>query len=152
MNKHLIVSGIAVLFICVGLSGCTEQSTVTDDSDKIELLDYNVKTSWSNTNDNGEFVSYEESGFYHNYPSEGEWISYVITGTVKNIAGRLLNTITVTAEFYDEDGNYLSQAQDNIFGGIANSYEEDFEIIVYTWHTQYFDNIESVSLSVKEGI
>ena len=30
MNKHLIVSGIVVLLICVGLSGCTEEVQDTD--------------------------------------------------------------------------------------------------------------------------
>ncbi len=32
MNKHLLVSGIAVLLICVGLSGCTEQTNNEDDN------------------------------------------------------------------------------------------------------------------------
>jgi len=32
MNKHLIVSGIVVLLICVGLSGCNEQQKSDDTS------------------------------------------------------------------------------------------------------------------------
>ncbi len=32
MNKHLIVSGIAVLLICVGLSGCEQVSNIGRDS------------------------------------------------------------------------------------------------------------------------
>jgi len=41
MNKHLIVSGIVVLLICVGLSGCTEQAAIKQENptDYIELQD-----------------------------------------------------------------------------------------------------------------
>ena len=33
MNKNLIVSGIAVLLICVGLSGCNEQATTAHEDE-----------------------------------------------------------------------------------------------------------------------
>ena len=33
MNKHLIVSGIVVLLICVGLSGCTDEVGLTNIGD-----------------------------------------------------------------------------------------------------------------------
>jgi hypothetical protein len=43
MNKHLIVSGIAVLLICLGLSGCTE----TNEEDKFigtwQMVDISVE-------------------------------------------------------------------------------------------------------------
>jgi len=46
MNKQLIIFGMAVLLICVGLSGCNEQTGDTSgDMNKVELVSYDVKTN-----------------------------------------------------------------------------------------------------------
>ena len=60
MNKHLIVLGIAVLLICVGLSGCTNEDNSQDGADA--------------SNDLAKFVGtwmYEESGGIYTFSSDG---------------------------------------------------------------------------------
>jgi len=60
MNKHLIVLGIAVLLICVGLSGCTNEDNSQDGADA--------------SNDLAKFVGiwmYEEIGGIYTFSSDG---------------------------------------------------------------------------------
>ena len=61
MNKHLIVLGIAVLLICVGLSGCTNNSDTEDVNE--EPSEYNLGESFIVGNIKYTFLSdyWEES-------------------------------------------------------------------------------------------
>ncbi|EMR73541.1 hypothetical protein MBGDN05_00777 [Thermoplasmatales archaeon SCGC AB-539-N05] len=58
MNKKLLIVGIAVLLICVGLSGCTQESTVTDESKIVGF--------WEIEDSSGE-----PSGIYFEFTSTG---------------------------------------------------------------------------------
>ena len=51
MNKHLIVSGIVVLLICVGLSGCNEEGKEKEKS-KTEL----IIGTWQRTDVGQEYI------------------------------------------------------------------------------------------------
>lgn len=60
MNKHLIVLGLAVLLICIGLSGCTNEDNSQDGADT--------------SNDLAKFVGTwvcEESGGIYTFSSDG---------------------------------------------------------------------------------
>ena len=95
LKKQLVIIGIAVLLICVGLSGCEETNEatqgfqVTGDTDKVNIIHHEI---WQRT-------TWQESG-----DSETSW---GITGTAKNIAGNMLDNITIEVRFFDSNNYYL---------------------------------------------
>ena len=150
-KKHLIVLGIAVLLICVGLSGCEESDKnndvdVTGDTSEIELLGYNITTTWWVVVYGGS-EKYEKSGFYHGYPSDAFNKQYKISGTVKNIAGKTLDKVNITANFYDSNNNFLASKTDskNIF---IDTYTWDFEIICSSIN-EYFEEIDHLKFEFE---
>ncbi len=118
MNKHLIVFGIVVLLICVGLSGCTENGDVIGDTSKVELVG---------------------TDFEHNRALDGTYYDYY-KGTVKNIAGYMLDRVRVNVKFYDGNNNFLFSKQDTIYN-LANTYTKDFSVTVYSYQS-YYENID----------
>jgi len=154
MNKHLIVIGIVILLLAVGLSGCTENADVSGDISKVDLVDYEVKTIWYTLGDEnperpGSFpvVENERDGFYHNYPNEQYTEpKYQISGTIKNIAGEMLDRIDITAKFYDINDNYLASKSATKYS-LADSYTWDFTIMYHSG--QYFENIDKVKFEFE---
>ena len=96
--KEVAILLIALIVISVGLSGCNEQSGQSSgNTDEVELVSYSVETQ--------KQYSYEKigDGFIHTEDS----YRYSIIGYVKNIAGKKLDQINVTARFYDSDNEFL---------------------------------------------
>ena len=158
MKKQLVILGIVVLFICVGLSGCEEKTgnggDTTGDTSKVELVSYDVKTTWQeptkyseNWNDPYDYVEKQQEGFFHISHPDSRYERYTITGTVRNIAGYKLDEIMITAKLYDSDGIYLTSSGDSVYD-IPDTYSEDFEIVV-SGNYEYFDNIESVKFEIS---
>jgi len=120
MKKKLIVTGIVVILITIGLSGCNESGQTAGDTDKIELVDYDVETKSIAVNT------------YDDYK--------LVSGTIRNIAGEPIHKVTVSVKFYDSNDNLLHTETDDVWD-IANSYTEYFEVAY--WHTdQYYENVD----------
>ena len=97
MNKHLILSGIAVLLICVGLSGCVSRRTPVSEGDVDLSID-------------GVLISSEleiEEYFSNETKTEvSNDTSYVIVSiSVDNREDKLLRVQTAMQSLTDDEGN-----------------------------------------------
>lgn len=142
MNKKLIIFGVAILLICVRLSGCNETSNNTvetsGETDKVELVEYDVKTEWSiRVGDSYEYQT--TNGINQNQPQNSEANSINILGKVKNIAGVKLDRIMIKAKFFDSNNNYLDEYSSYCWN-IANSYTDVFEI---RYWGEYVEDVDS---------
>lgn len=99
MNKKILISGIAILFICVGLSGCFESSKVSndeiktknDDASELDLMALNwlLDKGWNYYNDDPKVVSWQ------------------IMGSVTNTHSKMADYVQITGEWYDENNILL---------------------------------------------
>ncbi len=144
MNKdsfnNILVGGILIVVIFLILtifSGCTEQEAYGD-IDKVELLNYSIETQ---KYDNGYKTI--GNGFIHNSDAK----LYLITGTIKNIAGEMIDSIKITGKFYDNTNNFLRE-ENTYTGSIANAYTEDFRLRYYD-NEKYFENVCSVKFEFE---
>jgi len=154
MNKHLIVIGMTLMLLAVGLSGCTEQSNVIGDTDKVKITDYEVETNWLNYDN---FIFYNKSNFYHNYPLDSYYnysfhdkapiVWYSVSGHVMNIAGEFLDVIIVNAKFCDANNKVLAEESETLYD-LPDSYTDSFYISLNMSDTKYFDEIENVKFEV----
>jgi len=71
MNKHLIVLGIAVLLICVGLSGCEELNT-ENDGNTVSQSDRFIGT-WKNEGNSYEIITLFSDGACSYLGISGFW-------------------------------------------------------------------------------
>ena len=142
MEKQLII-GIAFLFICVGLSGCNEQSSI--ENDYVEISNVNVVTTWQSAY--GE--SGEHDGLYHDYPENSFAVYYVVTGAVTNIADKLIDKVTVKAKFYDNKNNYIASESDLLYGLYLDE-SQNFRISLGNYETNYFEQISEYELSITD--
>jgi len=58
MNRYLIVSGIVVLLICVGLSGCTDNVLNPEKNRFVGTLVHKIITEYENRTETLIFFSY----------------------------------------------------------------------------------------------
>ena len=72
----------------------------------------------------------------------------IVTGQIKNNAGYLLSRITVTANFYDKNNNYLVSRSEYI-DNLPNTYTEKFQIIINDHVTSYVSDIEHVQFKIE---
>ena len=165
MNKHLIVIGTAVLILVVGVSGCDEINKLSDnisgDEGLVEIYNVTVETRWNTYTSLGQTISHTENGFYHGVNSNDDGVGmliYKITGTVKNIAGRKLDRVTISAKLYDSSGNYLGSSNSALDGKVTNlpnTYTGKFSIeirspsILVAGAFKYFENVEDYELEVS---
>jgi len=164
-KKHPIAFGIVIILLVVGLSGCTDFG----ENKEVEIIDYEVTTNWKT----GDYVygitDHVEYGFYHNISDEevakgSQGIYYKISGTLKNIAGRKLDKITIDAVFYDIDGVELFDTDNpyqplydsGFIGNLPTDYTEDFTIKIYknlgttsAGTCKYFNKVESFSFVIS---
>jgi len=135
MNKKTIIIGVAVLLVCVGLSGCNEQGETFGDTNKVELVSYKVETYDGNTLLGEDFI--------HNEGAD----NYRIKGTIKNIAGYKLSRVTITVKFYDKNNIFLDSVDEDVYG-IPDTYTESFSIRAYTgsWFNDIdeFNSVDSI--------
>jgi len=158
MNKKITVLAIILLVVSVGLlSGCTNKSETSGDTDKVELVFYDVYTqaskdypatsdaNWETLSEGfkdeviPELVPFYEEGYHYG--------RYLVSGKVKNIAGEYLDKLNVIIIFYDSANNELYRDGDSI-SGLANSYTETFEG-VFRQYRDYFENVHHVSFEFE---
>jgi len=141
MKKQIIILGIAVLLICVGLSGCEELigngGGTTGNASKVELVSYNVETQ-------DYFGSRIGDGFIHDDNAK----RYEITGTIKNKASYKLDEVKVTAKLFDSNFIFLD-SKSTIVDGIPETYTEEFSISFHKNYTDGFENADSVRFDLE---
>ena len=133
MKKMLIFLIILLTSSSIFLSGCNKPSGLTSgDTDKVELVSYAVETQ--------KQYSYQKigDGFIHSEDAH----RYQITGTVKNIAGRYIDQINVTARFYDSDNEYLHS--ENFYVNYLNKRDTQNFIMMYYNYEENFEVVERV--------
>jgi len=129
MKKKLMIVGIIVILLTVGLGGYYLLSQKIGDINKVELVDYDVKS-----------YSYNLSA---DYPVE--WKE--ITGKVKNIAGTQISKIIIEVQFYDSNNNLLKTKNDSFYD-IASSYTKDF-MFEYSSTESYYENVDWNNIKFK---
>jgi hypothetical protein len=136
MYKKFVIGLILLLFMVV-FSGCNEQE-IYDDTDKIELLEYSIVTK-----------KYDEeyriigNGFIHS--DEAEF--YLINGTVINIADEILVSVNITAKFYNNKNNLLTE-KTTYLGGIPINNTREFGIYYFSYE-EYFEDICGVKFEFE---
>ena len=144
--KKTILLLIALIVISVGfLSGCDETTSnggITGDSDEVEIVNYKIETFGADLGSKPEKIG---DGFIHNEKAKNGY--YKITGTIKNIAGRMLNNITVKVDFYDRNHSYLASKSDYILN-LTNTNTDDFKVI-YLCYSSYFENIDQIEFDIS---
>jgi len=115
MKKHLVIIGIIALLVCVGLSGCNENKI--SGSNEIEIVSHSMETKIAYLSKLG----INEPG----YNGVGE--THEVTGTIKNIANRNIDTVRVTVRFYDS-GNDLLRTEITTVSYLAKGETDNFKV------------------------
>ena len=144
--KKTILLLIVIMVISVGfLSGCDETTSnggINGDSDEVELVNYKIETFGADLGKKPEKIG---DGFIHTEKAKNGY--YKITGTIKNIAGRMLNNITVKVNFYDINHTYLTSKSDYILN-LTNTNTDDFKVI-YLCYPSYFEYIDQIEFDIS---
>jgi len=157
MNRKILAVGTIVMLVCIGLSGCTDQ---TGNTDEIELVSYSVtteayshKTGWKNFGENfqpdalPEIVAHDPPYLSEEY-TKGR---YNILATVKNIAGHDISNCHITLNFYDTNDSYLFSKQINNFTGLPDTHTRvlgwDYRIDD-SKYGKYFEDIRDMNISM----
>ena len=135
--KKTILLLIAIMVINVGFfSGCNEKTN------EVELVNHKIETFGAELGMKPEKIG---DGFIHNEQAKNGY--YKITGTIKNIAGRLLNNITVKVDFYDRNHSYLTSESDYI-ENLANTNTYDFKVILLCFST-CFEDVDQIEFDIS---
>lgn len=113
MKKQLVIIGIFALLIGVGLSGC---NTNTLSNNEIEILSHNMETKMAYLSK----IGINEPG----YTGYGE--THEVTGTIKNIADRNIDRVSITIRFYDSS-NGLLHTETAIVSYLAKGETDNFK-------------------------
>ena len=153
--KKIILLLIAIMVISFGfLSGCTETTSdddITEDADEVELVNYTIETFGAEIGERPKKIG---DGFIHTELAKNGY--YQIEGTIKNIAGRTLNNITVKVDLYDKNHTYLgseySLPKELIYLPLNDKETADFKInIIYLYTESYFDEVEEIEFDILVG-
>ena len=144
--KKTILLLIGLMMISVGfLSGCNETTNngdTTEDSDLVELVNYYIETFGAELGMKPEKIG---DGFVHDERAKNGY--YKITGTIKNIAGRTLNNVTIKVDFYDINNTYLTSESDYV-ENLTNSSTYDFKIILLCY-SSCFEEVEQIEFDIS---
>jgi len=153
--KKLIILLIGIILINIGFfSGCIETTNnddLNEDTDKVEIVTYTIETFGAEIGERPEKIG---DGFIHNETAKNGY--YQIKGTIKNIAGRTLNNITVKIDLYDKNYTYLgseyTEPKDISDLPLSDKETADFEInIIYLYTESYFLEIEEIEFDILIG-
>jgi hypothetical protein len=137
MKKNILISGIFFIILVVGLNGCTEQD-ISGDKYRIELLEYSITTQ--KLDEENRTIG---NGFLHS--DEADF--YLINGTVKNISDELLISVNITAKFYNNTNNLLTE-RTTYLGGFPLNYTREFGIYYFSYE-EYFEEICGVKFAFE---
>lgn len=135
MKKQLLIIGIVAILVSVGLSGCNENNT--SGSNEIEIVSHNIETKTTYLNK----VGINEPG----YSGVGE--TKEVTGTIKNIANRNIDRVSITVRFYDS-GNDLLRTETTTVSYLAKGETGNFKVdfnVFEPYYAQYDHYTVSVS-------
>lgn len=159
MNNKLIAIGIILVILFVGLSGCNEldklSNNISGDEGLVEIHNVTVETRWLISQGFGSpSLDYTENGFYHgvNASDDGVYmLKYMISGTLKNVAGRKLSHITIRGKFYDANDIYLFSS-DSTFDGriydLPDTYTRSWDIEIPEINFDYFEYVDDYELEI----
>ena len=154
MNKSIIFL-IGMLVISIGFfSGCVEtvnNEDLTEDTEQVEIVTYKIETFGAEI---GERPGKIGDGFIYNETAKNGY--YQITGTIKNIAGRTLNNITIKVDLFDKNQTYLgseiTEPEDIFDLPLSDKDTADFKInIIYLYTESYFFDIDGIEINVLVG-
>ncbi|KYK33125.1 MAG: hypothetical protein AYK22_01050 [Thermoplasmatales archaeon SG8-52-3] len=144
--KKTILLLTTIIVISVGfLSGCNESTNnddINENSNLVELVNYNIETFGAELGNKPEKIG---DGFIHDERANNGY--YKITGTIKNIAGRTLDNITVKVDFYDINHTYLTSESDYVID-LANASIGDFKIILLCY-SSCFEEVEQIEFDIS---
>ncbi len=144
--KKVTIILIAFMVISLGfLSGCdkpTSNGGTTEDKDLVEIVNYKIETFGAELGFKPEKIG---DGFIHTEQAKNGY--YKITGTIKNIAGRMLNSITVKVDFYDINNSYLT-SKSGYVKNLPDTNTTDFKVI-YLGNSSYFEEIEQIEFDIS---
>ena len=137
-------------FLC-GCNETTNNGEKTEDSDEVELINYTIETFGAEI---GERPGKIGDGFIHTEQAKNGY--YQIKGTIKNIAGRTLNNITVKVDLYDKNHTYLGSEYPepkNILDlPLLDKVTADFKInIIYLYTESYFEEVDQLEFDILIG-
>jgi len=154
MKKQIVILGIITLLVCVGLSGCNQQSNSNTNnqtlnpsySNLVEISNITVITKWY-----GQWGGKggQIDGFFHNYTNDMYDIMYEVNGTVKNIATKPIDAVYIRVSFFDANGNYISESNDYVFNLYLGE-SESFSTDLWNISTPYFSHITKCTLQVTK--
>jgi hypothetical protein len=154
LKKHLIVIGITLVFLIVGLSGCTQNNEdQVSDGDKFELVSYSVE-SWKCRNeevdkgDNLVQMVHIEKKIADDFIYNESVDEYRIEGKVKNIAGHKAN-LKIKMNFYDQNDIFLDSYTISI-KNIPENYERPFSKRLDDSDIDHFDKVDKLIFELKE--
>jgi hypothetical protein len=145
MKKTIILLIVMLVVIVGSLSGCDEADTNDSDngySDEIEIVNYQIETFGAELGIKPEKIG---NGFIHTEIAKNGY--YKITGTIKNIAGRILNNVTIKADFYDINKSYLTSKSEYV-ENLANTKTHNFKII-YLGSSSHFEKIDQMEFDIS---
>ena len=135
------------MLVCVGLSGCNQSNNkITNNpySNYVEISNIKVTTVWNAYTIYGSDGHHD--GFYHDFPSKDVYATYQVSGTIKNIASKPIDSVTLVVNFYDDKGNFITSQNSGasflylgdsqtfsvsiVAGGTYNEHISDYKIEV----------------------
>lgn len=136
MNKKLLIIVTVFLLLAVGLSGCNEVGDDAEWADKVEIVSYSITTYKSVEEKMADgFVYHEDARFY------------MVKGTARNIAGRMLDIVTITVKFYDINKSFLREESTPEYD-VDTDHSWGFEIIyLSTW--DYFEDVNHIEFEIS---
>jgi hypothetical protein len=167
MKKKLVIVGLITLLVCVGLSGCNQQTsnsntsmpssnsnTNTPSSDGnsdnpysnlVEVSNVKVTTKWNDGYYNGQHG--QTDGFYHDYPTY-QWggATFEVSGVVKNIATSPIDSVNIKVNFLDDKGNNLQSSSTTVYNLYLGD-SQSFTVSIGSGST-YFDHISDYRLQI----
>lgn len=146
MKKQMKSYVILIVFLIVIVScGCTEKNSnnshISGDSDKIQIITYSIETQKHTALDMGDWIKIHDN---FSYSEDAE--RYFISGTIKNIAGYMLSRVNITANFFDNTDQFLDSVTTSI-DNLGNMNVSNFEIS-YWDHDLFFQNVDHVKFNI----
>jgi hypothetical protein len=164
MKKLFVIVGIVVLFVCVGLSGCDQQTTsenpvvenpriINSYKNDIRISNLNVVTKviGDHSGDYGDTLS-TQSGFNHNHNRDDPgYVEYVVSGTIENIGSRIIDRADITVHFYNDKGNFLYDETTPIHSLYLDD-TQSFNVILTDsyYNMDYFYYVSDYKLEITE--
>ena len=134
MKKQLIIIGIIILLIAVGLSGCQENNisdNLIDASNEVQLVSHSIRIAqgWCDIPNGMQVMEVR-----------------LVSGTIKNIAGRNIDTVYVRVRFYDWDNKLLFTSTTTV-SYLGRGLTDDFSV-QYCSNEPYYETYDHYTIEV----